>query len=45
VKNGVPFDVAFSLDSVTRAGWCIIFSEMGGARFDWAAMDFEKEAS
>lgn len=40
VKNGVPFDVAFEVDDVTRAGWCIIFSEMEGQTFDFNTMSF-----
>lgn len=44
VKNGVPFDVAFQLDDVTRAAWCITFSEMDGARFNWSSIKFEKES-
>jgi hypothetical protein len=43
VRNGVPFDVAFQIDEVTRGAWCIIFSEMEGARFDWNTMQFEKD--
>ncbi|WP_281262565.1 hypothetical protein [Aquabacterium olei] len=42
MKNGVPFDVAFSLDEVTAAGWCIAFSEMEGHQFDWSAMKFKE---
>ena len=41
MRNGVPFDVAFQIDDVTRAGWCIIFSEMEGAKFDFNTMRFE----
>ncbi|WP_255315221.1 hypothetical protein [Pandoraea pnomenusa] len=40
----MPFDVAFSLDDVTRAGWSIIFSELDGHQFDFRAMAF-KEAT
>ena len=43
VKNGIPFDVAFQLDDVTRAAWSIAFSEMEGAKFDWAAMRFRED--
>jgi hypothetical protein len=43
VKHGVPFDVAFGLDDVTRAGWSIIFSEQGGAKFDFNTMQFEDD--
>lgn len=42
MRSGVPFDVAFELDEITRAAWCIIFSEMEGRRFNWAKMDFEE---
>jgi hypothetical protein len=38
----VPFDVAFSLDDRTRAGWSIIFSEMEGAEFDFGSMSFKE---
>lgn len=43
VKNGVPFDVAFSVDDVTRAAWAIILSEHEGATFNWATMDWDKQ--
>lgn len=38
VKNGVPFDVAFSLDRIDRAAWAIHFAEMDGAEFDTNTM-------
>jgi hypothetical protein len=41
VKGGIPFDLAFSLDEVTRAAFCIVLSEMEGSKFDWHRMDFE----
>jgi len=43
IKNGIPFDVAFSLDDNTRAAWSIKFSEMDGAKFDWSTMRFKDE--
>jgi hypothetical protein len=43
VKHGIPFDVAFELDDVTRAAWCIVFSEMEGRTFDWSTMSFRGE--
>ena len=43
VKNGVPFDVAFALDEITRTGWCIIFSEMEGAVFNFQTMRYEEQ--
>lgn len=42
VGAGVPFDVALSIDDVTRAGWCIIISEQqGGGKFDFNSMSFK----
>ena len=40
VRGGVPFDVAFGLDDVTRAGYCIILSELEGRKFDFNTMDY-----
>jgi hypothetical protein len=40
VKNGIPFDVAFQLDDLTRTAWSIVFSEMAGNQFDWNSMKF-----
>lgn len=41
VKNGIPFDVAFSVDEITRAAWCIQLLEMEGNKFNWDMMKFE----
>jgi hypothetical protein len=41
VKNGIPFDVAFRLDDVTRAAFAIAYSEMDGNTFDWNTMRFK----
>jgi hypothetical protein len=43
VKNGVPFDVAFQLNDVTRSAWSIMFSEMEGAKFNLNTMEFEDQ--
>jgi hypothetical protein len=43
VRSGIPFDVAFSLDDVTRAAWCITFSEFEGNRFNWSTMEFDDD--
>lgn len=43
MRNGIPFDVAFQLDDVTRAAWCIVFSEMEGRVFDWDRMAFKDD--
>ncbi|MFC3109940.1 hypothetical protein ACFQAT_10485 [Undibacterium arcticum] len=39
----MPFDVAFGLDDITRTGWCIIFSEMEGAKFNFNTMQYEDQ--
>ena len=41
VHHGVPFDLAFSLDDLTRAGFAIIFSQFEGREFDWDRMRFK----
>jgi hypothetical protein len=40
VKNGVPFDVAFSLGNKERVAWSIIMSEHEGAKFNWETFNF-----
>jgi hypothetical protein len=37
----VPFDVAFSLDDITRAAWSIIFSEIEGSKFNFDTMGWD----
>ena len=37
VKNGVPFDVAFSVDEDTLKGWTVLFGKFEGGEFDWDA--------
>jgi hypothetical protein len=34
VKNGVPFDVAFSLPPDEAAAWSVIFGRMDGGTWD-----------
>jgi hypothetical protein len=43
VHNGVPFDVAFSLDDAKRMWMAIKFSEFGGRKFNLETMEFEEE--
>lgn len=41
VSHGVPLDVAFGLDDLTRTAWCIIVSEQqSGKKFNLARMEF-----
>jgi hypothetical protein len=42
VKNGVPFDVAFSLPDVERTAYHITFGELEGGEFDWSAMNWRE---
>jgi hypothetical protein len=35
VKNGVPFDVAFSLVEDERAAWVVIMGRFNGLIYDW----------
>jgi hypothetical protein len=42
VRNGVPFDVAFQLDDITRAAFCIVVSGFEGSKFNWRTWDFER---
>lgn len=42
MRSGIPFDIAFGLDEITRGAWCIIFSEMEGRTFDWDRMAFKE---
>jgi hypothetical protein len=36
VKNGVPFDVAFSLPVRERLAWVVIMGMFDGGVFDWS---------
>lgn len=43
VSHGIPFDVAFALDDVTREAWSIIVSEQAsGMEYDHAAQRFKE---
>jgi hypothetical protein len=35
VKNGVPFDVAFSLLEEERLAWIVALGTLEGREFDW----------
>ena len=41
VKNGVPFDVAFSMRRTERHAWSIVMGELEGGQFNWASFSFE----
>lgn len=42
IKNGIPYDVALSLDDEELFAYCIIFSELEGSKFNWKLMRFEE---
>lgn len=35
VRNGVPFDVAFSLSLDDRLAWIVAMGSLDGLAFDW----------
>lgn len=42
VRNHVPFDVAFSLDTQEARAWNLIFARMDGHEWDWSSNDWKK---
>jgi hypothetical protein len=42
IRNGVPFDVAFSLPVEDRTAWVIALGTLQGRRFDFEAMCWEQ---
>jgi hypothetical protein len=36
IKNGVPFDVAFSLPACDRLLWIVALGELDGFEYDWS---------
>ena len=43
MKNGVPYEKAFSLSEANVAAFGIIFNEFEGAEFDWRNMTWKKK--
>jgi hypothetical protein len=43
VKNGVPFDVAFSLEDEHAMAYGIIFGQIEGGVWSWNAMAWERQ--
>jgi hypothetical protein len=41
--RGVPFDVAFSLESHEIIAWNIILGQLDGRVWDWRAMNWKKD--
>lgn len=43
VRNGIPFDVAFTLNDITRTAFSIVFSELdSGKTFNWHTGEFQE---
>lgn len=42
MKNGVPWEIAFDMDSGVRLAATVIFGEFEGNTFDWNRMAWEK---
>ena len=40
IRNGVPFDVAFSLSATERAAYVIALGTLEGHTFDWSAFEW-----
>lgn len=43
MKNGVPYDVAFSLPPADVAAYAIIFGELEGQEFDFNRMAWKEK--
>lgn len=41
VTNGVPFDVAFSLDEDERLAWVVVIGRLKGREYNWQTKDWE----
>ena len=42
VRNGIPFDVAMSLDPEVRVAWVVILGQQDGHEFDWDTLTWSK---
>jgi len=42
VRNGVPFDVAFSLPSDERLAWIVAVGTLQGRQFDWPTLSWKE---
>jgi hypothetical protein len=42
VKNGVPYDVAFTLDDADRLAHLIVLGEHEGNRWNWRRMGWDE---
>jgi hypothetical protein len=42
VRNGVPFDVAFSLPVDERLAWVVAMGRLEGLEFEWGSQTWTK---
>ena len=42
IRNGVPFDVAFSLPADERLAWVVALGELSGRVFNWTTLSWEE---
>ncbi len=43
IKNGIPFDVAFSLPEAELTAYAIIFGRLDGGKWNWDRMAWETD--
>lgn len=42
MRHGIPFDVAFSLETGEAVAWAVNLGEQLGGTFDWDTMQWKK---
>lgn len=45
VMNGIPFDVAFSLEADERFAWVVIIGQLKGLTFNWNTHSWERPSA
>lgn len=43
IKNGVPFDVAWTMEDHYVLAYCVTFGKAEGNEFDWASRSWRKQ--
>lgn len=42
VRNGVPFDIAFTLPKIWRRAFVVALGEMDGGQYNWQTLGWEQ---
>ena len=42
MKQGIPFDVAHSLDPLTRRAYCVFYGQLEGGEWDFEQMQWKE---